>query len=182
MWPLALTPGAVLPAPAYGRKRQVFRAKPCIILGHQQKAATTSVQARKQSDRHIKSYFKIFQGTVMQHKVALHKLLLNLEQHLCKSHLRAPVLGVMTDTLPFYYHSTPLFITPAQGLPPTYPNTITSQLLTAKQCFRWPSYLVVSSKTASHFLIMSTVLRYSYQDNKAFGVLSSREIIISFLH
>lgn len=42
MWPLAQV---------YGRKHWVFRAKPCRILAHQQKAATTSVQARKQSVR-----------------------------------------------------------------------------------------------------------------------------------
>lgn len=46
MWPLALIPGVVLPAPAYGRKHRVFRAKPYLILEHQQKAVTTSGQKK----------------------------------------------------------------------------------------------------------------------------------------
>lgn len=156
-----------------------FRAKPCITLGHQQKAATTSVQARKRSDRHIKSYSKILQWKVIWQRVALHKLLLNLQQHFCKSHQRGLVLVAMTDTLPFHHHSTPLFIAPTQGLPPVSPDTIPGQLLTAKRCFLMAKFLVVSSKAVSCLLVISTVMRNSYQGNTAFGVLSS---IISFLY
>lgn len=117
------------------QKELNFRAKPCIILGHQQKAATMSVHARRQSDRHIKRYSKILKWRTIRQREALRNLLLSLQQHLCKSHQRGPVLGAITDTLPFHFHSTPVFIAPTQGLPPTNPNTITGQLLTAKQCF-----------------------------------------------
>lgn len=113
-----------LPAPACSRNHQVFRAKPRIILGRQQKAATTSVQARKHSDK------KLFQNTSGEGDAAQGgSPLLNLHQHICKSHPRAPALGPMTDRLPVLYRSAPLFIASTQGLPPTCPNTITSHLL-----------------------------------------------------
>lgn len=43
-------------------------------------------------------------------------------------------------------------------------------------------FLVVSSKSASRLLIMSTVARNSYRGNKAFGVSSSRESCVNNRH